>query len=111
MSVFTRGRALAVLAPVAVAAASLFAAPAAQAATIKPLTTWVNCSAATEGQSGNQWYVQIACSPVQATSWELAVQCSDGSWHYSGFFTTFENVSEYCPAGTTPTNAVIYYTT
>lgn len=111
MSLFTRARALAVLAPTAVVAASLFVAPAAQAATVRPNTTWVNCSAATEGQSGNQWYVQIACSPVSATSWELAVECSDSTWHYSGFFTTFENVQVYCPAGTTPINAEIFYTT
>lgn len=111
MSLFTRGRILAALVPLAAFAASVAIAPTSQAATVRPATEWVNCSNATEGVSGNQYYVEVACSLVSATSWELAVECSNDLWYYSGYMTTFENVSVYCPAGTTPIDALIYYTT
>jgi hypothetical protein len=117
VSAFTRHRALALLVPLAGLGVALFATPAAQAATAKPavtarpLTEWVNCANATEGESGGQWYIEDACSPVEATSWALAVECSNDLWYTSSFFTSFENVSEYCPAGYPPIDAVIDYTT
>lgn len=110
MSVLTRGRALAALLPLALGA-SLAAMPTAQAATAMPSTIWVNCTNATVHQGGNQYYAEIACSPVQAKSWEFALECTNGIWYYSGFFTVFQDVSLYCPAGSTPYQYTIYYTT
>jgi hypothetical protein len=114
MSISRRSHALAALVPMAALAVSFVAAPAAQAATIKPLTVrpatvWVNCSTVTEGESGGQYYLEVSCSPVQASSWEFAMECSNDVVYTSGFYTTFENVSLYCPAGYTPIADGVYY--
>jgi len=131
MSRFTRTGALTVFATAVALGASVVASPTAQAATrptaspkvaytraaaggpltVRPMTVWVNCTAVTEGEQGGQYYLEISCSDVSATSWEFAIECSNGYWNYSGFSTTFENDQLYCPAGTTPTQAVVYYTT
>lgn len=39
------------------------------------------------------------------------MECSNDLDYYSGFYTTFENVTLYCPAGTYPIADVVYYTT
>ncbi|QMU69590.1 hypothetical protein [Streptacidiphilus sp. P02-A3a] len=117
----TRASALAVVTTAAALGASIAAAPAAQAAVrptaiarsahVRPLTVWVNCSTVTEGEQGGQYYLQVSCSDVNATSWEFGMECSNSFWYYSGFSTTFENVQLYCPAGTSPVNDILYYTT
>jgi hypothetical protein len=116
MSTFKRGLAMAALAPMAALAVSFVAAPAAQAATPKPLTIrpatqWVNCSALTEGETGGQYWLNIACSPLQENSWEFVMECSNGWVNSSGYYTVFENVTLDCPAGSYPTSATVYYTT
>jgi hypothetical protein len=124
VSAFTRTRTLTVLAAAAALATTLAAAPAAQAATsgsatvkhmsaIRPDTLWVNCSAYTVGFSGGtygQWYFDIACSDVNATSWGLAIECSNDDVYTAGMFTTFENVQLDCPAPYTVTAYEILYT-
>jgi hypothetical protein len=131
MSGFTRTGALTVFTIAAALGTSVAASPVAQAAvrptaipgvtyvqsaahhplSVRPMTVWVNCSTVTEGEQGSQYYLGISCSDVSATSWEFAMECSNSSWYYSGFFTTFENVQLYCPAGTWPVSDVVYYTT
>jgi len=128
---FTRAGALAAVATAVALGVSVAAPPAAQAAvrptaipraahvqsvtsrplSVRPMTVWVNCSTVTEGEQGSQYYLQISCSDVNATSWEFAMECSNSVWYYSGFFTTFENVQLYCPAGAWPVSDIVYYTT
>lgn len=60
---------------------------------------WINCGNGTFGTNSGQQYFEIACSLIDATSWQNGVACSDGYIHWSQSFTTFENSSIYCPPG------------
>lgn len=72
---------------------------------------WVNCSNGSVGTSGGQEYFEIACSLIDATSWSLSVECTNGHFYGAGPFTSFENVQVYCPAGYAPEAATISWTT
>ncbi|MFI9272021.1 hypothetical protein ACIGXM_15045 [Kitasatospora sp. NPDC052896] len=91
----------------ALTATVLLAAPAAQAA--PAATPPVNCGNVYIGTAGNQQFLHAACSPVTAHSWSLVVQCSNNLTYSAGPYTTFEDVSVYCPAGTTVTNGWYTY--
>jgi hypothetical protein len=71
----------------------------------------VNCSNPSEGTEDGQEFLSIACSDINATSWGVEIECSNGTINEAGLFTTFESVMIFCPAGTTITAADIVWTT
>jgi hypothetical protein len=71
---------------------------------------WVNCDNGSFGTSGGQWYFEISCSLIDATSWSANVGCSNGFYYTAGPFETFENVQVYCPVGTVAEEGWVSYT-
>jgi hypothetical protein len=72
---------------------------------------WVNCSNGSVGYSGGQYYYEIACSLIDATSWTAILECTNGIYYYDGPWETFEDVQIYCPAGYQPEEAWVSWTT
>jgi hypothetical protein len=92
-----------------VAAVSVPGAP--KAHTPEQSNEWVNCDNGSFGTSGGQWYFEIACSLIDATSWSANVGCSNGYYYTAGPFETYENVQVYCPVGTVAEEGWVSYTT
>lgn len=63
----------------------------------------VHCGEGTFGQDGNQWYFDIACSPLGSTTqWYAYVLCADDNYYLAGPYDSFRNVRVYCPPGVLP---------
>lgn len=83
---------------------------ASKAHTIQPSNQWVNCDNGSFGVSGGQWYYEVACSLIDATSWSANVGCSNGYYYTAGPYESFENVQVYCPVGTVAEEGWVSYT-
>jgi hypothetical protein len=70
----------------------------------------VNCGNAYFGNDGHQDFFHVACSPIAPTTkWQARVTCSNGLSYYSGIYTSFQDVSVYCPAGTSAVSGAVLY--